>query len=1324
MSAVAASAPAGAAPVATPARKQICDIDFGSAVAAQLQHQVATLNKTTYSTNVMEIERLLNRFGEDAYKMLLSLLVRDVVTSLGTSQSTVAQSPEALKMKLLSQELLKLPKFPNFISIASGLISAKELDGKGLQELVKGGQSWPLPVQLALGLAFAHSHDTVLQEDGFAFLKNKLSECVLPNVVKTLPECLVHHLLYCIQSTEVFTKQAMMLMQLETLRYSLLGLDPLNHSPKDAQATIKKRVEEQARLPAMCEEELSLAGVMQELGPGCTASPEMFGSVVEVLPRITSRTVGRAVVLMAMTQGTQVEPSNTQLECQQAFFDSMLAVGATQGTHEASKAKTWNVTNFVQVIKEHVTEGGAFWHKVIRDMDFPGLKLSTRGLTLIVSVLKAGTGEGELPIEHLLGEWENAESQLSVLSATLQAPPDLVSFATPRKIQWEGGPAAWASVDFVETLLIISASNRREQVELLFAPEKGNGPFQKTPDLLLLSLLSARPQQNELRRDLLSRILTQMLLKPSKSSAEVLSRAAKELLGPLCHSLSEAFITTPTLAEKIFLAASEGKWIEDFLGHCTSARLLSLIALLSAKRGGGEERVAGTQWLKGVLEGQIKVVPHLATLTRTLIASVELSPIEYPATEILHILAEESTPGLSPQQKQHARTLATDRANAVQQAQSPTPTPAAAPVAAAGGSGFPAVIEEEANKMLMLVFRHQIDPNTFIQSLNTLKGNPPATPQHQVYLCIVQMVFDEFHHLEKFPDKELHLMCELVGGLIAQNMLVPARLGKAMKFLIQNLHKPQHRSFQEFAVQAVRKFMHRIPEWPQYRTLLQRVPNIEGLVEGIGQYLNPQATPQVAAPQVAQPPPLSVPEVKQKVKDILSQVDASNLDKCTKALRTLLIPEVVGSCNEFLVRKAAMDPANHALYANLVAGLRHRELQNHCIRSTIALVKTIVASEELKTSSTLRGQLMCLGNWLGLVTLARTKPLMSRDLDIKTMLYEGLARGTLLYVLPFVTRFLKHAGSSNVFRPPNPWLLGMLGLLVDIHQLSDGKLVKQEVEALCHTLGLNVTDLVDTQGVRTKQRERLEELRQGSKKVVPAEPGGATPTVPATDAGAVPPPVGEGQDTPKLPTLRVPPHLPPTLLHLKEDLSVIMDKFANEVIISSMDRNCTIACAATKDLVIKDYATEPDDGKLLKAAHQMVTALASHLAMVTCKETLRSKMGEMLKQVIRKDETKLEEGSVERVVVDNVDACVATIEKAAAERATTQVDQLLKDHLEERKEYRATNPEVFELLPKDQNVEFLRSLPEPLRPKSGVLQTLDSVYEDFSRMRARTPASQ
>ena len=69
-----------------------------------------------------------------------------------------------------------------------------------------------------------------------------------------------------------------------------------------------------------------------------------------------------------------------------------------------------------------------------------------------------------------------------------------------------------------------------------------------------------------------------------------------------------------------------------------------------------------------------------------------------------------------------------------------------------------------------------------------------------------------------------------------------------------------------------------------------------------------------------------------------------------------------------------------------------------------------------------------------------------------------------------------------------------------------------------------------------------------------------------------------------------------------------------QIILPVVERSVTIAGISTRELVAKDFATEPHEEKLRRAGHLMAQKLAGSLALVTCKEPLKSNLATHLRQ--------------------------------------------------------------------------------------------------------------
>lgn len=68
-----------------------------------------------------------------------------------------------------------------------------------------------------------------------------------------------------------------------------------------------------------------------------------------------------------------------------------------------------------------------------------------------------------------------------------------------------------------------------------------------------------------------------------------------------------------------------------------------------------------------------------------------------------------------------------------------------------------------------------------------------------------------------------------------------------------------------------------------------------------------------------------------------------------------------------------------------------------------------------------------------------------------------------------------------------------------------------------------------------------------------------------------------------------------------------------------VERSVTIAGISTRELVTKDYVTEPNEDKLKKAGHLMAQKLAGSLALVTCKEPMRTNLTSHLRQALNNE---------------------------------------------------------------------------------------------------------
>ncbi len=73
---------------------------------------------------------------------------------------------------------------------------------------------------------------------------------------------------------------------------------------------------------------------------------------------------------------------------------------------------------------------------------------------------------------------------------------------------------------------------------------------------------------------------------------------------------------------------------------------------------------------------------------------------------------------------------------------------------------------------------------------------------------------------------------------------------------------------------------------------------------------------------------------------------------------------------------------------------------------------------------------------------------------------EGYDKNRLIVIIPFVCKVLEQSATSKVFRPPNPWLVAILRLLVELYHFAELKMnLKFEIEVLCKNINLDIKEI-------------------------------------------------------------------------------------------------------------------------------------------------------------------------------------------------------------------------------------------------------------------------
>jgi len=219
-----------------------------------------------------------------------------------------------------------------------------------------------------------------------------------------------------------------------------------------------------------------------------------------------------------------------------------------------------------------------------------------------------------------------------------------------------------------------------------------------------------------------------------------------------------------------------------------------------------------------------------------------------------------------------------------------------------------------------------------------------------------------------------------------------------------------------------------------------------------------------------------------KVSFIFNNLSLMNLTPKTNDMREVLKIDSNEQHSRWLsqylvMKRASIEPNFHSLYASFLEVLKSEDLYDRVVKETYKNIAILLRADKSVANFSDRSLLKNLGHWLGLMLLARNKPILMVDLDMKHLIIEAFHNGQqekqqeLLYVVPFVAKVLESAAKSKVFKPPCPWTTGLMNLLAELHQEPDLKLnLKFEIEVLCKTLNLEISELRPGNALKDYQR--------------------------------------------------------------------------------------------------------------------------------------------------------------------------------------------------------------------------------------------------------------
>ena len=672
-------------------------------------------------------------------------------------------------------------------------------------------------------------------------------------------------------------------------------------------------------------------------------------------------------------------------------------------------------------------------------------------------------------------------------------------------------------------------------------------------------------------------------------------------------------------------------------------------------------------------------------------------------------------------------------------------------------NALPGAADIEMQQLYKQMYSGEVGIDYILQYLGECKASNDAS-KVDLFACMIHGLYDEFSCFSEYPLEPLAITAVLFGGILKVGLVsdLTLRVGQDMVLDSVRDFSPEEKMF-KFGLQALIHASERFsePEWAGYCSKLLKIPGLRGTqaynaaaqalshiggpadgtngTNGVNDELELRddevdgmlpgdANLHFKSVNAEQAPNEPEPneDTEEKVVFFFNNVTEQNLDSRIGQIEDILHENYQQWFARSLVEgRAKVEPNNQGLYLRILECLSNKALWNEVLRETYVSLQRLLNAESTLQSASERKYLKNLSIWLGTLTLARDKPIKHKNIAFLDLLMEGYTMQKLVLVIPFTCNVLAQGARSQIFKPPNPWVVEIIAGLMELYKEGDIKLnQKFEIEVLFREFGLNEDSIPPSMNVRGRQPYEEDlggtTLADGLENFDELSLGGLNrgPRNPRFDAEEM---------TSNLPDLSSLLHFPPASgsaanqSRLRQIVQEAVRRAIVEIVAPVVERSVTIATIATTALVHKDFATEADEDRVREAAQQMVKQLSGSLALVTSKEPLKMSMTNYIRMAQADlPEQSFAEGSILMCVNDNLDIACSIVESQAEERSMPEIEAHIENELALRRQHIADHP----------NEEFLGDsysrwssyIPDPYKMTPGGLNSEQmAIYLEFAR---------
>jgi len=909
----------------------------------------------------------------------------------------------------------------------------------------------------------------------------------------------------------------------------------------------------------------------------------------------------------------------------------------------------------------------------------------------------------------------------------------------------------FSSLELLETMIELSDSDYYTEIRGLF-----DLPLEKCPDLLLYSLLEINPRTGI---ELLNELYTNLVLHyisnytSSKSIFDIIWKANPQIL---VNAFAELYnkndypISINTILEIIqgipdsLLTVLNSRDYEFAIALAVSASKTNLVNPEDWIP--NRMKSIGDRFAKATLRYLTNAVfePCRAAEEGRIKDCIEKLPLSLDSViKIFQLILDQNVEGISNINKLNASDLYKELSSYFPEMEAKVP---------------PTEADVVANSMIEKVFDASMSVPDFIDLLLKYKTSEVEN-ERDIAMCIVSNLLDESRFFSTYKNKMLIIMAQIYGFLLKNDVIEGKTRDFAFMIILDTVKQKESRKIFDFGVNALVIFKERFIEWPAKASQLFLIENLRNLsfdlleqiqydlntnnveIELPEEYLvilnargpkpipNGEAIPEANSPALNSEPdngaqPINSPrqltledtidafdknfnevpeESKTKITAAMNSCNDSNVFQKAHEIRNLLKDDtiIIWLARHLIVQKAQKDSAQHELYILLIEKINMKEVFNVVIKETYSLLTFVIqhlfnTSEKVTLNPKDKNILKYLGSWLGSLTIARNKPIIMKEFDIKALIMNAHEAKKLDFVLPLVCKILIQGNQpGSVFKPNNAWMNAILSILAEIGEMSDIKMaLKYEIQMLFRNLLIKEGDIIPSKVFQTRK------ARKKAAQQIHIH------TLVTLDSYLRPEEIAKWL---RLNTVALRTYS--TEVDFKTVTSTALSTAIKKTLLNLTDAS-TLALRTSKRLVLKDFAFEQDEKNLVHGLELTIQSLAESLTLVTSRRPLTEHFQQSLEQLLSEYEIPNKQSLIETLVTNNLDIGGTIIRNEVVRGALYDAsnDQEILQAIEKRKNARLKGTPIYD----EPLVHIWNSLPDPIKPNpQGLTREELKIYEEF-----------